>query len=198
MQETEEISSITDNEIDKAVISLKKGRVLLYPSDTIWGLGCDITNVSAVARVYEIKNRPSTKPFILLVDSIDMLKRYIKMIHPRVETLLMHHKQPLTIIYEASQAVPDHLIPESDTIAIRVTHDPFCKSIISRLDQALISTSANTAGHPYPTTYDEIEEVVISMADDIVDRRLEKEASLQTPSVLATFNKKGELDFIRL
>ncbi len=196
MHETQELSLIIQEEARKAVLSIKKGRVLLYPSDTLWGLGCDITNKSAVARIYEIKQRDPNKPFILLVDSIEMLKRYISMIHPRVETLLMHHVQPLTIIYKANDVLPDHLLPDSETVAIRVTHDPYCQAIISQLDQPLISTSANTASFPTPLLYEEIEERILEMVDDIADQRLYAKATKQA-SVIAVFNKKGELDFLR-
>lgn len=196
MQESEELSLNIQEEALKAVQSIKKGRVLLYPSDTLWGLGCDITNQSAVARIYEIKQRDPKKPFILLVNSIQMLKRYIVMIHPRVETLLMHHVQPLTLIYQSNGQLPSYIVPEDETVAIRVTKDPFCRAVITQLNQPLISTSANSAGSKTPITFDEIEDRILEMTDDIADRRLEKNNTGQ-PSVIGTFNHKGELDFIR-
>ncbi len=196
MQETEELSLIIQEEALRAVASIKKGRVLLYPSDTLWGLGCDITNKSAVERIYEIKKREPNKPFILLVNSIQMLKRYIVMIHPRVETLLMHHVQPLTLIYQSNGELPSHIVPSNETVAIRVTKDPFCRAVISQLDQPLISTSANSSGLDTPLSFDDIEERVLEMVDDIADKRLAINNTGQA-SVIGTFNHKGELDFIR-
>jgi len=196
MQENGELSLILQDEVEKAAQSIRKGRVLLYPTDTIWGLGCDIFNKSAVERVYEIKQRPRTKPFILLVDSIAMLKKYISQIHPRVETLLMHHIQPLTIIYQADDLLPDYLTSEDETIAIRVTHDLFCSKLITLHGKPIISTSANVAGKDFPTSFEDIDSDVKEMADDIVNPSLEKSGT-QLPSVLARYNHKGELDFIR-
>jgi len=197
MEQSIEVSSVIQSEIESSVAALKKGHVILYPSDTIWGLGCDITNESAVARIYEIKKRARSKPLILLVNSIEMLKRYIVFIHPRVETLLTHHKKPLTIIYEASAEVPSYLLNKEGTIGIRVTQDPYCAGVIKKIDQALISTSANRAGKPHPDSYEQISDKIREMVDHAVDPVLDKGES-QLPSVIAVFNKKGELDFLRL
>ena len=197
MQENSQMSPSIQEEVTRAVTALRKGRVLLYPTDTIWGLGCDIFNESAVKRIYEIKQRPENKPFVLLVDSIEMLKKYIKDIHPRVETLLTHHIQPLTIIYQSNGTLPDYLVSEEGTLAIRVTQDEFCKQIIGALGQPIISTSANRAEQPYPKNFQEIDEVILKMADDIVDFRIKGEEGDQIPSVIATFNHKGDLSFIR-
>lgn len=198
MQENGQLSSIIQEEIIKAKASLRKGRVLLYPTDTVWGLGCDIFNESAVKRIYEIKQRSYDKPLVLLVSSIEMLKKYILRIHPRVETLLTHHVQPLTIIYKASEEVPDYLVSEQKTVAIRVTHDPFCRHLVTMINQPLISTSANVSGTTHPGSYEEIDPRIIEMADDIVNPQLENDHIPHHPSVIATFNHKGELDFIRI
>jgi len=196
MEQSIEVSAI-QSEIQSCIAALKRGHVVLYPSDTIWGLGCDMTNESAVERVYEIKKRDRSKPFILLVNSIEMLKKYIVFIHPRVETLLTHHTKPLTIIYEASAEVPSYLLNKERTIGIRVTHDPFCSGVIDVMGQALISTSANVAGEEAPQSFEEVSKVVKDMTDHTVDAVLDKPHP-QLPSVIATFNKKGELDFLRL
>ncbi len=197
MEQSIEVSAVIQSEIENCVKALKRGHVVLYPSDTIWGLGCDIENKSAVERVYEIKQRKRSKPLILIVSSIAMLKKYITYIHPRVETLLTHHTKPLTIIYEASAEVPPYLLNQEKTIGIRVTHDEFCKGVIDIIDKPLISTSANIAGQPSPENYESVSEKVKEMADHSVDPFLDKQEP-QLPSVIATFNKKGELDFLRL
>ena len=197
MEQSIEVSAVIQEEIKNCVKALKRGHVVLYPSDTIWGIGCDMQNESAVERIYEIKNRKRSKPLILLVDSISMLKKYITYIHPRVETLLTHHTQPLTIIYEASAEVPSYLLNEEKTIGIRVTHDEFCNGVIGTSKQPLISTSANIAGQPTPEKYENISDELKEMVDHSISPLLDKE-NQQLPSVIATFNKKGELDFLRL
>jgi len=115
MIQNDQLSLVMRQEIDKAVQALRRGLVILYPTDTIWGLGCDITNKSAVERVFEIKERPTNKPLIILVDSVSMLKQCIGSIHPRIETLLVVHDQPLTIIYPANEALPSYLTSEEHT-----------------------------------------------------------------------------------
>lgn len=197
MEQSLEVSSVIQSEITNCVDALRRGHVIVYPSDTIWGIGCDLLNESAVSRVYEIKQRSREKPLLLLVESIAMLKNYIKGIHPRVETLLTHHTKPLTIIYEASAEVPPYLLNEEQTIGVRVVSDPFCASLIGAIKKPLISTSANIAGEPYPKNFDEINPKVLELADYVVDQSLDRPGP-QEPSVIATYNKKGELDFIRL
>lgn len=184
-------------EADKAVSALRMGHVILYPTDTIWGLGCDIENEYAVKRIHEIKERPADKPLIILVDSIETLKRYIRHIHPRVETLLIYHDQPLTIVYQASSEAPPYLCTSENTIAIRVTLDPFCRALIKGLGRPITSTSANISTQAFPTSYEHIESLIKEKTDYIVDPTLDPEEERQ-PSVMATFNHKGELDFIRL
>jgi L-threonylcarbamoyladenylate synthase len=196
MQENSELSYTLQQEVEKAASIIRRGRVILYPTDTIWGLGCDIYNESAVKRIYEIKERPSDKPFILLVSSIEMLKRYIVDIHPRVETLLTHHVQPLTIIYEANEELPPYLVAPDGTVAIRVTHDPFCKALIHLIDQPIISTSANVSNEDFPTSFDMISPQILEMTDDIIHINMPTDGE-RAPSVIASFNHKGELEILR-
>lgn len=196
MQDYIELSATLQEEVVRTVAALKKGYVILYPTDTIWGLGCDPENAAAVKRVYEIKRRPESQPLVLLVDSIEMLKTFVYRIHPRVETLLMHHVQPLTIIYPHGQNLPPHLITEDGSIGIRVCKDPYCQAVIRHFGKPLISTSANISGDKSPTSFSTISNEVKEMSDYIVplyhDDLMEKE-----PSIIATYNHKGELEFIR-
>ena len=197
MQENGHLSSIIQDEVERAALALRKGYVILYPTDTVWGLGCDLFNESAVKRIFEIKQRSEDKPLVLLVSDIEMLKRFIDRIHPRIETLLSHHVQPLTLIYKASEALPGYLTSPEGTVAIRVTHDEFCQKLIGKIRQPLISTSANCSGKPHPGSYSEIDSRIIEMTDEIINRELESEIAPHAPSVIATINHKGELDFIR-
>lgn len=197
MQEIEQFSQTIEEQVADTVAALRRGLVILYPTDTIWGLGCDLTNNSAVKRIYEIKKRPQNKPFVLLVNDVEMLKRYVDRIHPRIETLLAHHVQPLTIIYDGAKNLPDICIAEEGTVAIRVVKHPFCEAVIKAIDQPLISTSANFAGNEFPSEFSEIDPQIIEMADMVVDPSLNESMSTKQPSVIASYSGKGELNIIR-
>lgn len=175
---------------------LKKDGVILYPTDTIWGLGGSIYSQQATEKIYTIKKRDRQKAILLLVDSIDMLKLYIQDIHPRVETLMVYHKQPLTIIYKANSKIPDYLLCGGETIAIRVVQDEFCKSLINLLGHPITSTSANIASVPSPTYFNEINQQVIDQADYVVKYRQE-DRTRASESVIAKFDYNGNLLFIR-
>jgi len=182
-------------ELEDIHSTLTKGGIILYPTDTIWGIGCDAFELEAVEKIYKIKNRPREMPFVLLVSSIVMLKRYVN-IHPRLETLLVYHKKPLTLIYDEVYGLPESILSEDGTIGIRVTHDPFCQDVINRLDAPIVSTSANVSGEKFPKFYDEVSSEIIDLMDYSVKyRRDDREEKI--PSVIAEFNKKGELIFIR-
>jgi len=120
---------------------LKEGKIILCPTDTIWGLSCDIFHEQSVNRIYQIKNRDRNKPFIILVNNIEMLKRFIQNLHPRVETLLQHYNKPLTIIHQAGDLIPDYLLCGNNTIAIRITTLPLLKKIIAHLDHSRLHLS---------------------------------------------------------
>jgi len=183
------------DELDVIDNTLTNGGIILYPTDTIWGIGCDAFNLKAIENIYKIKRRPRELPFILLVSSIAMLKRYVN-IHPRLETLLVYHKKPLTLIYTEVDGLPEGILSEEGTIGIRVTLDPFCRDIIHKLDGPLVSTSANISGDPFPKSFHDISADIIRNMDYIVNHR-QKDTEEGLPSVLAEFNKKGDLFFIR-
>ncbi len=175
---------------------LLAGGVILYPTDTIWGIGCDALNETAVNRIYEIKQRPHNKPFALLVDSVDMLKRYVPELHPKIETLLAYHERPLTVIYEKTRKLPASLLAEDGSIAIRVVRDPFCQALIALLDRPLISSSANLSGEAFATGFGQISSELISMVDYVVKHR-QFEKNTGEPSVMIRLSRKGELIFVR-
>lgn len=175
---------------------LSTGGVILYPSDTIWGLGCDATNDQAIKRINKIKKRPADQPFLILVDSIEMLKRYTHKIHPKIETLLHYHERPLTLLYKQPMGVSPLLISEEQMIAIRVVKEGFCHEMISAFGAAIVSTSANVHGERYPKGFGSISSAIIRDVDYVV-RSGDEEHATGTPSVMATFNHKGDLHFIR-
>lgn len=183
------------DEVSNVIKTLETGGTIIYPTDTIWGIGCDPFNESALGNLFYLKKRPTSKPVLLLVDSIQMLKQYVK-IHPRVETLLVYHRQPLTIIYKADKRLPSFLTSKDHTIGIRIVLEPFCQEVIRRYGKPITSTSANFSGKAFPKNYNEIEDSFLSVADYVVQHGQHEEYE-GSPSVIATFNREGELSFLR-
>ena len=185
-----------DTIIDKTAAIIREGKVILYPTDTIWGLGCDARNEKAVQKIYTLKGRRPEKAFLVLVNSIEMLKQYVVDIHPRVETLLVYHNRPLTLIYNKAKNLPNVSISEDGSIGIRISQDPFCKELISKCGGPIISTSANISEEPAPRFYREISEKIRSQVDHIVNYRQDDEVERQA-SVIATFDLEGEIVILR-
>lgn len=175
---------------------LENEGLILYPTDTIWGIGCDATNSKAVEKVYDLKQRDRNKPLIILVDSSDMIQDYVEHVHPRIDTLLMHHIRPLTIIFNKAKNLPENLVAQDGSIAIRVVQDKFCRELISYYGKPLVATSANISDEPFPGNFGEISSAVIKQVDYVFkQRRYEK--SLRQPSVIVKAQDDGELIFIR-
>lgn len=183
------------DELPQVLNTLKSGGTIIYPTDTIWGIGCDAFNESAVGNLFYLKKRPRNKPLLLLVDSIAMLKQFVE-IHPRVETLLFYHKQPLTIIYKADKRIPQYLTSDKHSIGIRVVKDDFCREIIKSFGKPITSTSANFSGDNFPITFQDVDSKFLQVADYVVRHRQEDMAK-GSPSVIASFNQEGELSFLR-
>ena len=175
---------------------VKKGKTLLYPTDTIWGLGTAAFSQKGVDRIYEIKNRPQKQPLILLVHSIEQLKKYVADIPPRIETLLFYVERPLTLIYPKIKLLPTHLLAEDGTVGIRICQKPYVQELIKLLDQPLVSTSANINDESFPKTYEDISETIKERVDFIYRPNIEEDEENQ-PSVVARFDDKGELHFLR-
>lgn len=186
---------LIDN-FDDIVSVLKNGGSILYPTDTIWGLGCDACNQNAIENIYHIKKRPTNKPMILLVSDIEMLKTYVEDIHPRVETLIGYFDRPLTVIYQNPKNLPPAAISKDNTVAIRVTKDQFCQELIRTWQKPLVSTSANISGENFPQNYDEVDQYIRSQADYIVKYK-RHELRKKAASVIVSYNNEGELNFIR-
>lgn len=182
--------------ITQAIESLSRGDVLLYPADTIWGIGCDATQPDAIQKVYAIKGRDYRKPLIVLVPDLGMLYEVAASVHPRVDTLLQLHERPLTIIYPAARPEYQHLASESGTIAVRVVYQGFCHDLLTAYGKPLVSTSANISGQPSPTSFGTVSSEIISQVDYALPAFTEKDLTGR-PSVLATYNESGELDFLR-
>jgi L-threonylcarbamoyladenylate synthase len=182
--------------IDQAVSILREGGVILYPADTIWGIGCDAGNREAVKRVYEIKGRNYNKPLIILVADIAQLYEVVTGVHPRIDTLLHVHERPLTVIYPQVKENYRHLAAEDGSIGVRVVKSGFCHALLESFVKPLVSTSANIAGSPAPTKFGTISSEIISSVDFTLPAFTEKEMT-GTASVIARYDANGELDFIR-
>ena len=141
------------NTYHEAILTLKSGGVLLYPSDTIWGLGCDVRNEQAIDRILELKNRPASKGLIVLISKIEQLSEYIEQVPDLAWDLVEFAEDPLTIIYPKGKNVARSLLGPDGSIAIRLVKDEFCKGLIYRYQRAIVSTSANLSGEPSPLNF---------------------------------------------
>ncbi len=179
-----------------AISNLKKGKIILYPTDTIWGIGCDATDEEAIKRIYKIKNRDINKPFIVLVSDIEMLRKYVENLHPRIETLLYYHNRPLTIIYKKSKNLPKILTGDMGSIAIRVIKEKVITKLIEEFGKPIVSSSANIAGEPFPKSFKDINEKIKKEVDYILPYK-QNLLNDTTPSVIAKYNRNGKLKFLR-
>ena len=172
-------------EIQKALEVLRKGGVILYPTDTVWGIGCDATNPEAVAKVYAIKKREDSKSLVLLVSDMDMVCRYVQEVPEMAVQLVEVNDKPMTIIYPgATGGLAPAVVAEDGTVAIRVPMMDFCLQLSSRLGRPIVSTSANISGEATPKSYADISEEVKTAVDHIVDPSLEKGSTGRASSII--------------
>lgn len=185
-----------NTEIQKAVEVLRQGGVVLYPTDTVWGIGCDATNPEAVAKVYQIKKREDSKSLVLLAADMDMICRYVKEVPEMAIQLVEVNDKPMTIIYPGAvsgekgnmqacrHCLAFNAVAEDGTVGIRVPMMEFCRQLVARLGRPIVSTSANISGESTPKNYAEISEEIKSAVDHIVDPSLEKGATGQSSSII--------------
>jgi L-threonylcarbamoyladenylate synthase len=182
--------------IEPAVIDvLKSGGIMLYPSDTIWGLGCDATNEEACQKIIQIKKRKEEKSFIVLMDSIQMLEKYVPDFHPVCYDLIDLATSPLTIIYPTAKNLAPSILAAEGTVAIRITKDPLCLALIQTLKKPLVSTSANLSGDPHPTCYNDISHEIIAGSTVVLEERLHEK--MTTPSKIIKIDLDGTIKVIR-
>jgi L-threonylcarbamoyladenylate synthase len=162
-----------EEDIRNCVKVLREGGVILYPTDTIWGLGCDATNQAAVEKIYRIKDRHESKSLIVLVNSNTMLERYIRDMPDTAAQIIDVTDTPITIIYPACRNLASAVLAEDGSAGLRITNDDFCSELITRFRKPVVSTSANKSGVPSPSFFDEISEEIISSADYVVRYRQE-------------------------
>lgn len=185
-----------DEEATYCARLVSTGKVILYPTDTIWGMGCSIRFPETLERIFQIKERPASKSTILLVDSMEMLKRFVKRIHPRVETLLTLHNRPLTVIYPDPIGIPEYLLAQDGSVALRICKDLFCEKLIQQLNEPIVSTSANISGSPSPTSFGSIETCIKENVDYIVQYR-QNDVTPSEASTIIRYDSEGELTIVR-
>ena len=183
-------------EIKKACEVLQKGGVILYPTDTVWGIGCDATNEEAVKRVYEIKRRADSKAMLVLVDSDVKVDFYVKDVPEVAWDLIQYATKPLTVIYDKARNLAPNLIGEDGSVGIRVTSEEFSKQLCFRFRKAIVSTSANVSGQPAPASFSEIQDEIKQAVDYIVGYRQDEPAGAK-PSSILKLGKGGVIKIIR-
>jgi L-threonylcarbamoyladenylate synthase len=183
-------------EVKKTLTFLKSGKVILYPTDTIWGIGCDATLPKSVEKVYKIKQRFESKSMIILLDDAVKLAKYVEKVPSLAYDLIDRYREPLTVIYPKARNLAKNIIAEDGTIAIRIVRDEFCRQLISELDRPLVSTSANISGQPAPITFSKISDEIKKGVDYIVNYN--QDVIIRTkPSTIIRMLESGEFEVIR-
>lgn len=172
------------NEIKKAIEVLRAGGVILYPTDTVWGIGCDATNEAAVKRVFEIKKRIESKPMLVLVDAPGRIQSYVDEVPDMAWELMELADKPLTIIYSGAKNMALALMGEEKTVGIRVTNEEFSRKLCAQFRRPVVSTSANKSGEPTPANFSQISDDIKSAVDYVVDYRQHEMAKAQPSSVI--------------
>jgi len=185
-----------EKDIESCLAVLQAGGLILYPTDTVWGIGCDATNAAAVAKVYALKQRIATKSLIVLMaDERDILK-YTSQPDLRVFDYLQTVNKPTTVVYEGGIGFADNLVNEDGTVAIRLVQEEFCRHLIKRFRKPLVSTSANVSGEVSPAFFREVDERIINGVDYVVAYRRGDE-TVREPSAIVRWNGDGGVTVIR-
>ena len=185
-----------EEDIRNSLNVLKEGGVILYPTDTVWGLGCDAANNEAVKKIFSIKKRNESKSFIVLVDSAAMLERYVKELPDTALELIEVSDKPLTIIYPGARNLASDIIADDGSVGIRVCAEEFCSELIGRFRRPVVSTSANISGEPAPGCFSEISEHIINAFDYTVFYKRE-DRQKRSPSPVIKIEQNGVIKIIR-
>lgn len=189
-----------EEDIKNAVEAMRKGGVILYPTDTVWGIGCDATNAEAVKRVYEIKQRDDSKALICLVDSDARMQRYFRNVPDvawqLIDSLKEGDSKPTTLILDGAINLAENLIAEDGSVGMRITNEPFSKELCFRFQKAIVSTSANISGEPAAQNYGDIDPRIIEAVDYVCWSR-RQEHKPHTPSSIIKLKENGEVTIIR-
>ena len=187
---------ILENNVAAAVETLRNGGIILYPTDTVWGLGCDATNEEAVARIYALKQSENKTSMLVLCADADMIVRYVDKAPAIAFEVMEMSTKPLTAILPGARGVAANLIPDEGTLGVRIPDNEFCSRLLRKFGRPIVSTSANISGEATPKTLAETAEVIIKGADYVVDPRCEGKATHRPSSIIA-FGEGGEVKIIR-
>jgi L-threonylcarbamoyladenylate synthase len=183
-------------EINKTVEILRSGGTILYPTDTIWGIGCDASNQKAVDKIYKIKKRIEGKSLLVLVDSIEKISNYVDNLNPVIIDLVKNYNRPLTVIYPNAKNVTKGVSAADNTIGIRVVNDDFCRQLIRTFGKAIVSSSANISGDPAPVLYQQISNEIRKNVDYTVNLYHDRLRSMK-PSRIIRVKENGDFEIVR-
>ncbi|WP_103070691.1 L-threonylcarbamoyladenylate synthase [Aquimarina sediminis] len=182
-------------ELEKALKTLKKGGIILYPTDTVWGIGCDATNAEAIDKVFALKKRVESKSMICLVSDFKMLQQYVEEVPEVAYDILKYATKATTIVYDRPLRVAENIIPEDNSLGIRVVRDPFCGKLIRKFKRPIVSTSANISGMPSPKNYKEIATAILEGVDYVVNLPLQNKSA--KPSSIIKIGSDSTVKIIR-
>jgi L-threonylcarbamoyladenylate synthase len=185
-----------ENDIKNCIEVLNKGDLILYPTDTIWGIGCDATNEKAVEKIFALKKRSDKRSMIILVAEEKEILNYVEDPDKKIFEYLSTTQKPTTVIYEYAKNVAQNLIGSDGTIAIRIVKDDFCKTLIGQFKKPIVSTSANISGEQFPKNFNEIDVEIKNSVDYIVQHR-RNDLMVSQPSAIIKLNHKGDIEIIR-
>lgn len=185
-----------DFDIEESLSALNNGGLILYPTDTVWGLGCDATNAAAVAKIYALKKRQDGKSMIVLLADEKDISKYVTQPDPKIFDYIKGIHKPTTFIYEGGINLATNMIQDDGTVGIRITKDPFCRQLINRFGKPLVSTSANISGYPAPALFEDVDLEIKSGVDYIVQHR-QDDVTAASPSAIVKLNADGSLTIIR-
>jgi L-threonylcarbamoyladenylate synthase len=190
------VNPLFNADIEACLGVLENGGLILYPTDTIWGIGCDATNEDAVAKIFALKNRPDSKALIVLIADERSLLQYVASPHIEVFDYIQGVSKPTTIVYENAIGLAGNLLAEDGSVGIRICADEFCKHLIKRFKKPIVSTSANVSGFPPPKVFTDIDIAVKGGVDYVVHYR-QKDVTPVEPSAVVKCNKDGSFTILR-
>ena len=183
-------------ELERTTEALRAGNTILYPTDTIWGIGCDAENAEAVEKVYAIKQRPTDQSFIILVSDPNMLRRYVTEIPEGFFNFMSGQDRPTTYVFKGARNLPEALVRKDGSVGIRVVQDEFCRELVQRLGRAIVSTSANVSGGPTAASFQDIPAEIVEQVDYVVNWRRDEEIEA-SPSRIVQWQPNGNVKVIR-
>jgi|SRR5690606_4079754 len=189
-------NEVKQTDINQALETLRNGGLILYPTDTIWGIGCDATNPEAVDRVFRLKGRDQAKSLIVLLDSDHKLQSYVKEVPEVAYQLIEYTERPLTIVYSGAKNLAPNLLAADGSIGIRIVQHPFCSALLQRFRRPIVSTSANISGHPAPANFSEIDQAVADGVDYVATYG-QNDTQRRTASIVMKLEPDGRFSFIR-